>query len=145
MIHFGHAHKQMLSHTAEVMGDRMHDEPDQWTNTDEATVDRIERMGKSPAGMLVITGDEMNLIDQRRLMAKVVNAELDHWVPDASQRLIWRASQVLNGTYGAVVLTDQPDCGAEPSWHALTADWVVGIYVRRCVTCGRLYRDGAKS
>lgn len=142
MIHFnGTAEtKQMLRHVEEVMGDRMDDgtyEPE-----DHAVVDGIGQMGKAPASCLVLTGAEMSPAELDDLMRRIIHAEVDNWVADASQRLLHRAFAALGYRYGAErILTDQPDCGAEASWHALVRDWLIGETYMRCVTCGHLYKD----
>lgn len=77
--------------------------------------------------------------DVREMFTKIVRAELDNWVPGASQRLLFRA--------GATVGLDQPDprdaagrdCGPDRGDHATFPDWVAGVYVHRCATCFRLY------
>lgn len=137
MIFFAKDEGRMLLHIAEVMGDRMDDtyEPE-----DEVTLDKVEAVGKAGSA-LVITGAEQSHMDAAQMFHVVVRSELDHWVPDASQRLIHRAGHAL-GVRHPVMLSDNPDCGAEPGWHALVADWIAGIYVRRCVTCCRIYADG---
>lgn len=91
----------------------------------------------------VVTGVELDDKAAREMFLRILGAELDNWVPDASQRLLYRAGRAL-GIHHPVMPTDNPDCGAEPGWHALTSDWVAGVFVRRCVTCSRLYADGSK-
>jgi len=66
----------------------------------------------------------------------VVKLELDHWIPNASQRLIKRAHEFMGVPYGAPVA---PDCGPRHRDHALVADWVAHWYVMKCATCGRLF------
>lgn len=133
----------MMSHTAEVMHDRMCSEPDQWGPECSRAVDHIDDMGKSSTPMLVLTGEELDRNAANHLFHDVVKAELRNWVPDASQRLLSRAAAALGSYPGYPLITEQTDCGAEPHWHALVADWAAGIFVRRCITCARLYADGA--
>lgn len=75
--------------------------------------------------------------DPKAVMHDIIQAELANWVPGASQRLIHRAGSALDHPMPE---PQANDCGAEPGWHALVADWAAGIYVMRCVTCARLYR-----
>lgn len=96
--------------------------------------------GRTP-GAFLVTGDEMGHPDAVAMFRQIVEAELDHWCPNASQRLIHRAGHAL-GVRHPVMLSDAPDCGAEPGWHALFGDWVAGLFVRRCATCCRIFRDG---
>ena len=133
---------QMLTHTAEVLGDRMGD--DMYEPEDESTIDRVEKIGnslKSGSGALVITGEELNMIDARRIYQRIAEAEMANWVPDASQRLLHRAGHAL-GVRHPVMLSNEPDCGAEPGWHALIGDWIGDLFIRRCITCCRIYQDG---
>ena len=139
MIHFTEDDALMLRHTAEVMQDRAADDGN-YTENDINVADRIERMGQGRQSLL-ITGDELDQQDALVLYRNIVHAELDAWVPDASQRLLQRVGHAL-GVRHPLLTTGRADCGAEPGWHALVADWVCGIYVYRCVTCGRLYKDG---
>lgn len=39
-----------------------------------------------------------------------------------------------------VTFGEEPECGPEPSDHATIADWVNGLYVRRCVHCPWMVR-----
>lgn len=139
MIHFTQDDALMLRHTAEVMSDRISDGND-YSENDQNVVDRIERTGSGRQSLL-ITGDELDQQDALVLYRNVVHAELNAWVPDASQRLLQRVGHAL-GVRHPLFLTGNPDCGAEPGWHALHTDWIVGIFVRRCTTCGRVYKDG---
>jgi hypothetical protein len=144
MLYFNREEAQMLTHTAEVMGDRVSVDLG-YTPENDLTLDRIGQIGnamkRSQSGALVITGEDISHRDAALVFAAVVQAELNHWIPNASQRLIHRAGHAL-GVRHPVMLSDNKDCGSEPGWHALIADWVAGIYVRRCVTCCRLYADG---
>jgi hypothetical protein len=143
MLHFNREDGQMLAHIGEVMGDRVAE--GEYTDEDREVVNRIDGIGRKMegggTGALVITGEDISHMDAALVFAAVVQAELNHWIPNASQRLIHRAGHAL-GVRHPVMLSDNKDCGSEPGWHALIADWVAGIYVRRCVTCCRLYADG---
>ena len=140
MLYFGTEEKQMLKHTAEVMADRVSEE-NGYEPGDEVVVTKIDNMGRTKTSVLVITGEDYSHQDAAALFHDIVQTELKNWVPDASQRLLHRAGHAL-GVRHPVLLSNEPDCGAEPGWHALVADWIAGIYVRRCVTCCRIYRDG---
>lgn len=141
MIHIRHDERQMLSHTHEQIDDRTRCYPDEYSDADTRAVLHLNVMATAETGQLVIDGAELNHIDARRLMRQIIEAEMAHWVPNASQRLLWRASWALGVplNHAAPVA---PDCGAEARWHALTGDWVAGLFVRHCVTCHRLFRDG---
>lgn len=141
MIHIRHDERQMIRHMAEVMDDRMSDQPTEYTDADTRAVLHADVIGKAETGQLVISGAEMLDADARRLMRQIIEAELKAWVPNASQRLLWRASWALNVPLNLGVPV-KPDCGAEPGWHALTGSWVAGLFVRHCVTCHRLFADG---
>lgn len=134
MIYFGQGEQQMLNHVDEVIGDRLSGD-DSYEPGDQSTADKL---GKIKAPCLVIDGSELSTEDAHALMARIVTAELDAWVPNASQRLLFRAAAAL-GVFAAPLVTDAPDCGLERSWHAIVPDWLAGLYVHRCVTCGRLY------
>lgn len=141
MIHIRHDERQLIERAHDVMDDHMSSEPDEYTDADTRAVLHLDVMAKAETSQLVVTGAELNHIDARRLMRQIIEAEMAHWVPNASQRLLWRASWALGVplNHAAPVA---PDCGAEPGWHALVGDWVAGLFVRHCVTCHRLFRDG---
>ena len=139
MIHFTEDDALMLRHTADVMSERISSDSS-YSENDQNVADRIERMGQGRQSVL-ITGDELDHQDALVLYRNVVHAELNAWVPDASQRLLQRVGHAL-GVRHPLFLTGNRDCGAEPGWHALHTDWIAGIFVRRCTTCGRAYKDG---
>jgi hypothetical protein len=141
MIHIRHDERQMLAHVAKVMDVRMSDEPTEYTDADTRAVLHLDQVGKCETSALVVTGAELDHTKARQLMRQIIEAEMRNWIPNASQRLLWRASWSLNVPLNHAAPVN-PDCGAEPGWHALVADWVAGIYVRRCITCQRLYQDG---
>ncbi|AMD42777.1 hypothetical protein SEA_XKCD426_36 [Streptomyces phage Xkcd426] len=142
MLHIRHDELGMFKHAAETTQDRIHNDCTGYTDADQRAVNHIDVIGTRETSALVVTGDELLAVDAMRLFRQVVAAELKHWVPDASQRLLHRAAGALGVQAHGGLVTSNPDCGAEPGWHALTADWVAGIFVRRCVTCARLYADG---
>lgn len=135
MLYLGRDDTQTMSHIDEVIGDRLSGD-DTYEDEDRATADKIGAI-KCPS--LVIDGAEMTDAEATAFMSQIVLAELANWVPDASQRLLHRAGAALGIPLGNL-LTSNPDCGASPGWHSLVADWAGGIFVRRCVTCGRLFR-----
>lgn len=143
MIHFGtEAERQMLRHVEEVMADRLREE-DGYEDVDQQVVDRIGVMGAAAmTGCLVLTGAEMTDLQTDELMRRVVDTEVSNWVPDASQRLLSRASLALGYTAAPeFLLPGLADCGAEPDRHALVRFWLIGKTYMRCVSCGHLYRD----
>lgn len=142
MIHINNDEKQMIQNAAETMDNRVCSEPTEYTDADTRAVLHLTVVGASETSALVLTGAEMDHQTALKLFRKVVQAELKNWVPNASQRLLHRAGHAL-GVRHPVMLSDASDCGAEPGWHALIPDWVGGeIFVRRCVTCCRLFADG---
>jgi hypothetical protein len=78
----------------------------------------------------------MSTIAEAEALQAVVYAELEDWVPGASQRLIRRAADHL----GVVVQIVGAAVEFAPNMHCLTYDWVVGIHVMRCTNCDRLIR-----
>lgn len=144
MLHFTPEDRQMLDHVTDVVGDRMHHE-DGYTEQDAATVGKLDRLAKSVGAVsgsaVVLTGEEIMEADARRHLAAVVRLELKHWVPGASQRLIYRAANAL-GFKQPYPLRD--DCGPDAASHSLHADWVAGMYLMRCASCLRLYPTSAE-
>lgn len=125
---------QMISHAVDVMGDRLSDGND-YTEQDGVTVTKLGELG-TPA--LVVDGAEHTDYELRAMLRRIVTAELDHWVPDASQRLIYRASRALGESFPRARAGDH---GPDPADHVLVAEWVAGLYLRKCATCQRLFRD----
>jgi hypothetical protein len=107
-----------------------------YTERDEAVSDTVSAVAKA-GPVLVVGGEEINDADARAMMRRVVEAELANWVPGASQRLIHRASALLGGFFPAPSTEDH---GPDRARHPLCADWVGGMYLHRCVSCGRLFR-----
>lgn len=140
MQHITYTDRDLIAHAAEVMADRIADNGDCYTDSDVRAVDKLEAIGKGGTA-LVLTGAELDLSQTSSLMGKVIQAELDHWVPGSSQRLIWRAAQALGFTAPAVLKHpfNDTDCGTEPRYHSLTPSWLAGRYLMCCSTCGRLY------
>jgi len=133
MLYLGREDTEMLKHVDDVIGDRLSGD-DTYEPDAVATADKLS--GLTPPAVL-LTGDEMTEADVHALLRRVINAELDHWVPGASQRLIYRASRAL-GFHAR----DQhrADCGGDLSDHATVTQWVAGLYLRQCVGCARLFR-----
>lgn len=140
MQHLNHTDRDFVAHAAEVMADRIADNGDCYTDSDVRAVDKLEAIGNGGTA-LVLTGVEMNEQARNELMRLVLQAELDHWVPGSSQRLIWRAANAL--VIPVTVRLDSPlnaaDCGTERRWHSLTSTWIAGRYLMVCSTCSRLY------
>lgn len=138
MIYWTEADKQMLEHAAEVMGDRIHGEPDGYTDQDRATVAKLEELSKLGSAVTVC-GNERARSEETNLFQSIVTAEMASWEPNASQRLLYRAGMALNFCQPDPA-AGKPDCGDHPGDHALSPGWLVGIYVHRCATCFRVYR-----
>lgn len=139
MIYFGREDAQMLGHMAETASDRIAEAPGEYEENDRAVVSAVDLMHRAGSS-LVITGQPMDADLRAQMMAHIVSAELDNWVADSSQRLIYRAGRALDQKVHLPV-ADTKDCGAEQHWHVLIHDWCAGIYVVRCVTCQRMYRS----
>lgn len=135
MISFTANDAHMADHASEIMQDFCLERGSGYTRDN---YDSAKKLGKLRQGLLV-TGDEQSAAEAAELLKSVVQAELDHWVPDASQRLINRAATVLaDGPILDPVLAS--DHGNNPGDHALIQDWVCGIFVLRCCTCARLFK-----
>lgn len=139
MLHFTQDDSQMLNHVVDVIGDRMRHE-DGYTPQDDATVVKLDRLAKS-GNAVVLTGAEILEADARRHLAAVVRLELKHWVPGASQRLIYRAANALGLKQPYPTVDDH---GPDPASHPLVPDWVAGMYLMRCATCCRLFPTSAE-
>lgn len=126
----------MLNHIVDVMGDRMHRE-DGYTEQDERTFTKVAELAKSPVTTVVVTADDTDA-EAKQMFQAIVRAELRNWVPNASQRLLYRAGRVV-GVIMPNPANMQPDCGPNRSDHALVHDWIQGLYVDRCSSCHRLY------
>lgn len=137
MLHIGHDERGMIEHAHETMNDRIMSEPTEFEDADTRAVLHLDVMGKAETSQLVVTGDEIDVDEARNLMRRVVIAEINNWVPNASQRLVWRASSALEHRVG--FRPDHLDCGDDRRQHYLVDEWAAGIFVRRCVTCQRLY------
>lgn len=138
MIHFTQDDAQMLAHVVDVVGDRMHSE-DGYTDTDRATMTKLEALAKEGAALVVSGKDGQANVAELNLFLKIVRAEMTHWVPNASQRLLFRAGAAL-GIRQPNPAGLRADCGPDRINHATVADWVGTQYVYRCVNCARLYR-----
>jgi len=136
MIYFGRDAQQMLDHVQDTMRDRVCEE-NGYTDEDTATVNKIHAMSKAETGQLVITGELLDGAAQMALYRQVVEAELDTWVPNASQRLLYRAARALD-LYGREQL--ESDHGDKPGMHALFRSYVGQVWVMQCSTCNRLFR-----
>lgn len=134
MIHLGYHDCVFISHVAEVVQDRIY-EGNGYTSEDERACGKLEQIGRS--GGVVLTGDELSEDEATALLRRVVLAEMEHWVPNVSQRLIRRAFLAL-GRHRAPAIVD--DHGGKRTDHALVPDWVAGVYLMQCVTCRRLFQ-----
>lgn len=135
MISFTVNDARMATIASEILEDHCEDARRDYSRDDRESA---KKLGKLRQGLLV-TGIEQSAAEAAELLKAVVQAELDHWVPDASQRLINRAATVLaDGPILDPVLA--PDHGNNPGDHALIQDWVCGIFVLRCCTCARLFK-----
>lgn len=137
MLHFTQDDQQMMNHVVDVVTDRMRHE-DGYTEQDDATMTKLDTLtnGLDGTSAVVITGDECPKDEAALLFQDVVKAELKHWVPGASQRLLFRAGRALGIEQPE---PRNPDCGQLRSYHALVSDWVAGLYVQRCSSCARIY------
>lgn len=135
MISFNINDGHMATRASEVMQDLYLEGEGDFTRDD---YDSAKKLGQLRRGLLV-TGDEQTQVESEALLKEVVAAELERWVPDASQRLINRASGAL-GFAGLLDPVLAADHGDNPRDHALSQDWVCGIFVLRCVTCARLFK-----
>lgn len=137
MIIFTDRDRQMLNHVVDVIGDRMRHE-DGYTEQDERTVTKLDKLAKSPTTSIVILADDVDA-EARQVFQAIVQAELRAWVPGASQRLLYRAGRIV-GIEQPNPAKGQPDCGSDVADHALINDWVAGLYLHRCSTCFRLFQ-----
>lgn len=138
MILFTEDDRQMMKHVVDVVGDRMHHE-DGYTDQDRRTLDKLDRLSKSPATAVVVLADDVDA-EARQMFQAIVRAELRHWVPGASQRLLYRAGRIV-GIQQPNPAHAQADCGADRADHALISDWVAGLYLHRCSSCFRLFEQ----
>jgi hypothetical protein len=139
------ADHQMMSHIGDVIGDRMHHE-DGYTDQDQATVTKLDEMTKQLADtdakvMVVDLTRQPHRDEATAALQAIVRLELRHWVPDASQRLIRRASLLLG--FPAAPVPTSKDHGPGRNDHALFPNWVAGLYMEQCATCHRLFREDA--
>lgn len=136
MIIFTDKDRQMLNHVVDVIGDRMRHE-DGYTEQDEQTVTKLDKLAKSPTTSVVVLADDVDA-EARQMFRAIVQAELRAWVPGASQRLLYRAGRIV-GIQQPNPAKGQPDCGPDVANHALFSDWVAGLYLHRCSDCFRLF------
>lgn len=140
MIYLGRESNPMLVHAVEVARDAMLVHSG-YTQEDWDTLDKLKEL-EGPS--LVVTGKDVTDTEARQMLRGIVEAEMRNWVPGASQRLIARASRALG--LGNLLVGDEPrqaDHGPDIASHVIVADWIAGLYLRRCVTCLRLFPDGA--
>jgi hypothetical protein len=136
VLHIGYRDRDFLCHTGEVMQDMVLGH-DGYTPDDEAALGKVQQIGKGGTA-LVVTGEDLDVKQLTEIMREVISAELAHWVPDASQRLIWRAARALG--FEPTPRPGYVDCGAERIDHPLVPAWEYGLYLMRCSACARLFR-----
>lgn len=95
--------------------------------------------GDIESSTLLVTGAELERQEAEDLLRQVLGAELAHWVPGASQRLLYRASAALGFQFPREQL--KADHGPDPADHPLIRDWVGRSHVLMCVTCHRVFPD----
>lgn len=125
-----------MKHVQEVMGDRMSYE-NGYTDEDRGSLAKLETLA-DPAARVVIVNKGTQPRDLATMQLQdIVRAEIRNWIPNASQRLIRRASVMLDLPCMPVPITE--DHGPDRAEHALIPDWVGGLYLMRCVTCNRVF------
>lgn len=139
MQHINHHDRNFIGHAAEVMSDRIAEDPDEYMPADDEAVNKMEALGNGGTA-LVITGDEIDAQDAENLMSQVIETEMGHWVSGSSPRLIWRTGIVLGFHIPDFIMHQgNPDCGPERINHALYPIWIARRYLIACATCGRLF------
>jgi hypothetical protein len=134
MFHIDYPDRNFMTAAAETMQDRILSESG-WEPGDQAACTKLEAMGNGGTA-LVVTGADLDTEAAEALMLSVLEAEIDHWVPGASQRLILRASAAL-GFYPHP-LKDAQRC--VPGTCTTAGTWVARKPYMRCTDCGRFYR-----
>lgn len=134
--------RRFVRHAHEVVREVAMANPSEYTDADDAAIDKLSELGNGVGNggpVLLVSGQPLSEARRWSLFSAVVAQNLDHWVADASQRLLFRAALVLelDGEYGA---RTEDDHGDNPDDHALVSDWVGNHYVQRCATCARLFR-----
>lgn len=127
-----------MKHIQEVMSDRMSDGND-YTEDDRRSLAKLETLADSDVRIVSVIASKAALPrDTETLhLQDIVRAELTHWVPNSSQRLIRRAAVMLDLPVMPVPAAE--DHGDDRSAHALIPDWVGGLYLMRCATCNHLF------
>ena len=137
MIHWTTADAQMLAHVTDVMNERIAVEGG-YEEESKDTMVKLEELSTAGAAVTV-TSEQQDYRAELGLFLQIVQAELDHWVPNASQRLLFRAGAAL-GVKQPDPARVRADCGAARADHATVPDWVSTLYVHRCINCARLFR-----
>ena len=137
MIHWTTADALMLAHVVSEMNEHVMYDGD-FTDKDRATMAKLEELSKAGAAVTV-TSEQQDYRAELGLFLQIVQAELDHWVPNASQRLLFRAGAAL-GVKQPDPARVRADCGAARADHATVPDWVSTLYVHRCINCAHLFR-----
>lgn len=135
MIYFNSTAGPMLAHVKELADDAMATAPQGYDPEDEQVAAKLGQLAEAGTA-LVVTGQPASIDERRRLIRKIIEAEANNWVPDASQLLICRASRAL-GFFAPEPRTD--DHGPDEADHATISNWIGGLYVRHCATCCRIF------
>lgn len=93
MFHIDYRDRAFMAVTAETMQDLILSEVG-WEPEDQAACTKLEAMGNGGTA-LVVTGGKLDPSQAHELMGSVIAAELENWVPGASQRLVRRAAAAL--------------------------------------------------
>lgn len=139
MIHFTREDRQMMDHVVDTTRDRMLTEGG-YTEQDWVTMTKLECLAKEGSAVVVSGRDTQDTDIARTLLQRLVEAELDNWVPNASQRLLHRAGAALGIEQPDPARMRNDDCGPDLGKHATVPDWVGDLFVRRCVSCARIWR-----
>lgn len=139
MIHFTREDRQMMDHVVDTTRDRMLTEGG-YAEQDWATMTKLESLAKAGSAVVISGRDEPDADAARALLRRIAEAELNHWVPNASQRLLHRAGLALGIEQPDPARMRNDDCGPDPAKHATVPDWIGDLFVRRCVSCARIWR-----
>ncbi len=137
MIYIHRDERAMLKHMASTLQDAILSSGTEWEDGDQRAVNHVKNIGELDTSALVITGEPLHPSDAYVILGRIVDAEMANWVPEASQRLILRASNALGFDRKRPMRSEE--CGPERGDHALINDWVGRRFLLCCVTCHRLY------
>lgn len=135
MIHIDMNDRRLIRHAATVMEERILC-TDGYTDEDGVAVEKLSVMGDG-GNALVITGADVDSDAAVELLDRVVRAEIAHWVPGASHRLIRRAAASLGfSTPRELLYDDGHDCG--DGHHKPITQWIGKRTYPCCAVCGRV-------